>query len=89
MPRLSAENISALAAAPQAALPQQTARRLLRTQKKDISIAYAVLSGARTETVAVIGIYFFVEQATVIKTYSLLLVIVAHQALAIFLKEKI
>lgn len=45
-------------------------------KKIDVSIAYAVWSGIGTAAIAVIGIAYFREPATVVKLLSLLLIII-------------
>lgn len=45
-------------------------------KKIDVSIAYAVWSGIGTAAIAVIGIAYFREPATVVKLLSILLIII-------------
>jgi small multidrug resistance pump len=45
-------------------------------KKIEVSVAYAVWSGAGTALIAVIGILYFREAATALKFFSLLLIIV-------------
>ncbi len=47
----------------------------LALKKIDVSVAYAVWSGLGTAIIAVVGILWFKEPATVVKIFSLILII--------------
>jgi small multidrug resistance pump len=48
----------------------------LALKKIDVSIAYAIWSGVGTALIAVIGIAYFREPATIVKILSILLIII-------------
>ncbi len=48
----------------------------LALKKVDVSITYAVWSGLGTTLIALIGIFYFKEESTIIKMFSISLIII-------------
>lgn len=48
----------------------------LALRKVDVSVAYAVWSGLGTTLIAIIGIFYFKEPSSIIKTLSICLIVI-------------